>query len=70
MTDRVGYQGEPGAFSEEAVVTLFPHAEPIPLRTFRDVFDGVEHDGLAYGVVPVENSQGGTIAETFSGSSW
>jgi prephenate dehydratase len=65
MANRVGYQGEPGAFSEEAVVTLFPDAEPIPHRTFRDVFDGVEHEGLAHGVVPVENSQGGTIAETF-----
>ena len=65
MTTRVGYQGEPGAFSEEAAVTLFPDAEPVPHRSFRDVFDGVEHDGLAFGIVPLENSQGGTIVETF-----
>ncbi len=65
MTVRVGYQGEPGAFSEEAVITLFPDAEPIPRRTFRDVFDGVEHEGIAYGVVPLENSQGGSITETY-----
>jgi prephenate dehydratase len=65
MTARVGYQGEPGAFSEEAVVLLFPDAEPVPCRTFRDVFDGVEHEGLAHGVVPLENSQGGSITETY-----
>jgi prephenate dehydratase len=68
---RVGYQGEPGAFSEEAVVTLFASAagdadvEPVPCRTFRDVFDGVEDGTLAFGVVPLENSQGGSIAETY-----
>jgi len=65
MTTRVGFQGEPGAFSEEAVVTLFRDTEPVPCRSFRDVFDGVEHEGLAFGVVPLENSQGGTITETF-----
>jgi len=67
---RVGYQGEPGAFSEEAVVTLFAAGdagavEPVPCRTFRDVFDGVEQGTLAFGVVPLENSQGGSIAETY-----
>jgi prephenate dehydratase len=65
---KVGYQGEPGAFSEEAVVTLFAadgSVEATPCRTFRDVFDGVENGGLAFGVVPLENSQGGSIAETY-----
>src|SRR5947208_2416426 len=62
---RVGYQGEAGAFSEEAVVTLFPDAEPVPYRSFRDVFDAVEHAGLAHGIVPLENSQGGSITETY-----
>jgi prephenate dehydratase len=65
---RVGYQGEPGAFSEVAVVTLFAAGDavqPIPCRTFRDVFDGVEAGTLAFGVVPLENSQGGSIAETY-----
>jgi prephenate dehydratase len=62
---RVGYQGEPGAFSEEAAVTLFPVCEPVPLRTFRDVFDALESGDARYGVVPLENSQGGSIAETY-----
>jgi prephenate dehydratase len=62
---RVGYQGEPGAFSEEGVVALFPDSEPIPCRTFRDVFDGVEASILDHGVVPLENSQGGSITEVY-----
>ena len=62
---QVGYQGEPGAFSEAAVLSLLPDAEPVPHRTFADVFDGVEGGRLAYGVVPLENSQGGSITETF-----
>jgi prephenate dehydratase len=62
---RVGYQGEPGAFSEEAAVTLFPGCAPVPHRTFRDVFDSVESGDVAFGVVPLENSQGGSIADTY-----
>ncbi len=62
---RVGYQGEPGAFSEEAVVALFPSAQAIPCRSFREVFDQVESGAVSHGVVPLENSQGGSITETY-----
>jgi prephenate dehydratase len=62
---RVGYQGEPGAFSEEAVRTLFPRSMPVPYRAFRPVFDDVSAGRLRYGVVPLENSQAGSINETY-----
>ena len=56
---RVGYQGEPGAFSEAAVLRLLPDAEPRPFPAFEDVFEAV-HDGrVAFGIVPIENSIGG-----------
>jgi prephenate dehydratase len=61
----VGYQGEPGAFSEEAAATLFPGAATLPVRTLRAIFEDVRGGQLAYGVVPVENSQAGSINETF-----
>jgi prephenate dehydratase len=62
---RIGYQGETGAFSEEAVRTLFPDARPVPHRGFRSIFEDVESRALEFGVVPVENSQAGSINETY-----
>jgi prephenate dehydratase len=71
---RVGYQGERGAFSEQAVRLLLPEAEPIPHRTFRSIFGAVVEGDLRYGLVPLENSQAGSINETYdllaSGSVW
>ncbi len=64
-TPRVAYQGEPGAFSEDAVARLFPDAETEPLPTVRAVFERVEIGGADHGVVPLENSQAGSINETY-----
>lgn len=62
---RVAYQGERGAFSEQAVETLFPKAEAVPVRTLRGVFEEVEEGRLEHGVVPLENSLAGSINETY-----
>ncbi|HCO04305.1 MAG TPA: bifunctional chorismate mutase/prephenate dehydratase [Actinobacteria bacterium] len=62
---RAGYQGEPGAFSEQAVRTLLPEAEPVPHRTFGSVFEAVVSGDLRYGIVPIENSQAGSINDTY-----
>ena len=61
----IGYQGEPGAYSEQAAGLLFPGAELRPYRALRQVFEGVESGALGAGVVPVENSQAGSINETY-----
>jgi len=50
---KVGYQGEPGAFSKEAVRLLFPDAAAIAHRGLRTVFDDVASGGLAFGVAPL-----------------
>jgi len=62
---RVGYQGEPGAFSERAVGALFPDAEAVPIRTLRQVFEALERGDVDHGVVPLENSLAGSINETY-----
>jgi prephenate dehydratase len=62
---RVGYQGEPGAFSEAAVLRLLPGAEPRPLPTFEDVFEAVHDNRVALGVIPIENSIGGSIHRNY-----
>jgi prephenate dehydratase len=71
---RVGYQGEPGAFSEQAVGLLFSDADAVPHRSFRSIFQAVVDGDVRYGLVPLENSQAGSINETYdllaSGSVW
>ena len=62
---RVAYQGEPGAYSERAVGTAFPDAEPLPCETVRLVFSRVTSGEAAFGVVPLENSQAGSVNETY-----
>jgi arogenate/prephenate dehydratase len=62
---RVAYQGEPGAFSEAAVRQVSPDAQPTPCKSFDDVFASVEGGQAAYGVLPIENSIGGSIHRNF-----
>jgi prephenate dehydratase len=62
---RVGFQGEPGAFSEAAVLRLLPDADPRPFPTFDEVFEAVRDGRVAFGVVPIENSIGGSIHRNY-----
>jgi len=63
---RVAFQGERGAYSEEAVASLFKEgAEPVPCSTFDEVFALVEEGRCERGVVPVENSLAGSIHRTY-----
>lgn len=62
---RVGFQGEPGAFSEEAALAAFAGAVPVPVATWRDLFEAVADGAIPAGVVAIENSLGGTIRETY-----
>ena len=61
----VAYQGEPGAYSERAVLGAFPQAEPMPCDSVRLVFSRVTSGEAAFGVVPLENSQAGSVNETY-----
>ncbi|MCD6325201.1 prephenate dehydratase [Candidatus Bathyarchaeota archaeon] len=59
---KVAYQGEPGAYSESAVYSYFgSSAQPLPCRTFSDVFRSVEMEKTAFGIVPIENSIEGSV---------
>src|SRR5207248_5904811 len=62
----VAFQGERGAFSDEAVRAYFgKEAEPLPYRNFADVFRAVAAGEVEYGLVPVENSQAGSINDVY-----
>ena len=61
----VAYQGEPGAFSEEAAANLFPNEVLVGKQTFADVFSAVESGETEYGLVAVENSTAYVVNETY-----
>jgi len=62
---KVAYQGEPGAYSERAVGVLFPDATALPCDTIRLTFSRVTSGEADFGVVPVENSQAGSVNESY-----
>lgn len=62
---RIAYQGEPGAFSEAASRQVDASAELLPCKSFEDVFGAVEAGAADYGVLPIENSIGGSIHRNF-----
>jgi prephenate dehydratase len=62
---RVAFQGERGAYSEAAAIGHFGTMSSVPCRTLVEVFDAVEHEQADRGMVPVENSQAGSINETY-----
>jgi prephenate dehydratase len=65
VSPRVAFQGEPGAFSEEGVLSAFVTPQAVALPTWRAVFQAV-HDGTAdAGVVPIERSSGGSVREIY-----
>ena len=59
---RVAFQGERGAFSEEAALKLLgPNIELVPQRTFQDLYESVEIGEADYVLAPVSNSIAGTV---------
>ena len=59
--ERIAFQGEPGAYSEEAIHRAFGAVEACPHPTFRDVFEAVEAGSVDRGLVPIENAVFGSV---------
>jgi prephenate dehydratase len=60
---RVAFQGELGAFSEEAIQQVWlGGAEPLPHRDFGDVICAVQTGAADRGVIPIENTIVGGIS--------
>ena len=62
---RIAFQGEPGAFSEEAALAAFADPDPVAVPTWRSIFESVTDGSVASGVVAIENSLAGSIRETY-----
>src|SRR3981189_525801 len=62
-TLKIGFQGELGANSDEACRTYFPDYAPSAYAAFEDVFEAVKSGACDLGMIPVENSIAGRVAD-------
>lgn len=62
-TNRIAFQGEPGAYSHEACRAARPQMEALPCRTFEDAIDAVRSHRADLAMLPVENSTYGRVAD-------
>lgn len=63
QTKKVVFQGEPGANSHIACQNVFPNAESVPCPTFEDCFAAIESGSADLGMIPIENSVAGRVAD-------
>lgn len=64
MTPPVAYPGPPGTHTAAAAAALFPSDPHVPVGGFRAVADAVVSAEAAFGVLPIESSLAGAVAET------
>ncbi len=60
---KIIYQGEPGANSHLACKEAYPAYEPIPCPTFEDCFSALQGGDVELGMIPIENSVAGRVAD-------
>jgi prephenate dehydratase len=60
---KIAFQGEPGANSHIAIVEAYPNAEPIPCATFEDALATISSGEADLGMIPIENSVAGRVAD-------
>jgi prephenate dehydratase len=65
MTSRpkIAFQGAPGSFSNEACRDYFPDYEPVAFADFEAALEAVSSGACQLGMIPVENSTAGRVAE-------
>ncbi|UCG23897.1 MAG: prephenate dehydratase [Chloroflexota bacterium] len=62
----VAFQGESGAYSEQALRNHFGHdATSLPCPDFASIFDAIHHGRSQRGILPVENSLAGTVSDAY-----
>ncbi|WAC29268.1 prephenate dehydratase [Ancylobacter sp. SL191] len=59
----VVFQGEPGANSHIACREVFPDHEAVPCATFEDAFAALQNGEADLGMIPIENSVAGRVAD-------
>ena len=60
---KIVFQGEPGANSHLAISQVYPDAEAVPCATFEDAFTALTAGDADLGMIPIENSVAGRVAD-------
>ena len=63
LLKKIAFQGEPGANSHEACRTYFPDYEAYPCKTFEEAFEAIKSGVAQLGMIPIENSIAGRVAD-------
>jgi prephenate dehydratase len=63
MTNRIAFQGEPGAYSHQACHAARPALEALPCASFEDVIAAVRDGRAEQAMLPVENTTYGRVAD-------
>lgn len=66
MASKIAFQGELGAYGHEACVTARPDFDPLPCSTFEDAIIAVRNGDADLGMIAVENSTYGRVADVHS----
>lgn len=59
----IAFQGRPGAYSHLACRQAYPELTPLPCDSFEDAFAAVHEGGARLGMIPIENSVAGRVAD-------
>lgn len=62
---KISFQGERGAYSEDAAISFFKDYDMVPMSTFSEVIESTENDKTQYSVLPIENSLEGSVGESY-----
>ena len=60
---KIAFQGEPGANSDIAAREVYPDCEPLPCATFEDALAAISSGEADLGMIPIENSIAGRVAD-------
>jgi prephenate dehydratase len=62
---KIAFQGEAGAYSEQAVFEYFGNMGTVPCESFEAVFDAVNSGRCQAALIPIENSLAGSIHQNY-----
>ena len=66
MTAKIAFQGELGAYGHQACAEARPNYDPLPCATFDDAIEAVRKGDADLGMIAVENSTYGRVADVHS----